>query len=168
MSSTPPSEEPMTNNTTSSDFGWNLHQTLTQLIGFADTKAGALLGASAIIIVLLLPNKPTLSIFGILALVCLAFCALCAGCAFLPFLPFRSRGNEEYPVFWKWIRREQLNKYEKLVGKLDNSKVNMYYARENYQISKDLLYRFTLVECSIVFLIFGLVFGALFFLIPLK
>jgi len=87
MSSTSPSEEPKTNNTPPSDFGWNLHQTLNQLIGFADAKAGALLAAAAVIFALLLQSKPTLSLFDILALVCLALCALCAGFAFLPFLP---------------------------------------------------------------------------------
>jgi len=121
MSSTPPSEEPKTNSTPPSDFGWNLNQTLNQLIGFADTKAGALLAAAVVIFALLLSSKPTLSLSGIiimyaLALFCLALCAVCAGFAFFPFIPFRIRGNNRNPVFWKWIQRQQLDYYQELVS----------------------------------------------------
>src|SRR5260370_33609119 len=169
----PKTEEPKSNSTTPPDFGWNLNQTLNQLIGFADFKAGALLGATAVIIVLLLPNKPTHPPSGIpvimyyLALFFLALCALCAGCAFLPFLRPRSRGDKYNPVFWKSIRHHNKQEcYLQCVAKLNDSTVNDHYAKENYQISKDLMWRFTLVESSIVALIFGLVFVALFFLFP--
>jgi hypothetical protein len=70
MSSTSSSEQPETNstspsvqsedtNTTPPDFGRNLNQTLNQLIGFADFKGAALLGAARIILTLFLQSKPT-------------------------------------------------------------------------------------------------------------
>jgi hypothetical protein len=172
MSSTSPSEQPKTNNTPPFDFGWNLNQTLNQLIGFADTKAAALLAAAGVIFTLLLSNKPThfpsgtTTIMYGLALGCLALCALCAGCAFLPFIPFRRRENKQNLVFWKYIRHRPLDKYKELVGTLDNSDVNKYYARKNHEISKDLLWRFVLVECSIASLLAGLVFAAIFYFLP--
>ena len=171
MSSMPPPDEPKTNSTTPPDFGWNLHQTLHQLIGFADAKAGALLAAAGVIIALLLPNKPTHSPSGItpimygFALVCLALCALCAACAFLPFLRPRSRENKQNPVYWKWIQHRPMEDYKEDVKTLiKNAQVNESYAQENHEISKDLLWRFVLVECSIAFLLAGLVFAAIYFL----
>jgi len=169
MSSPSPSEEPKTeetksNSTTPPDFGWNLNQTLNQLIGFADFKAGALLAAAAVIIAVILQSKPTLSLFDILALVCLALCALSAGWAFLPFLPFRRRGKKKNPVYWNWIQHLSKKAYQKCVDELDNSEVNKYYVLENHEISTDLWWRFVLVQCSIAFLIVGLVFAALYFL----
>jgi len=180
MNSTSPSEQSETNSTSPSeqceattppDFGWNLNQTLNQLIGFADVKGAALLAAAGVILTLFVPSKPIHSPGYILALVFLGLCALCAGCAFLPFLR-RFRGNKQKnPVFWMSIRGKWKSiqgkevKYQEWVRKLNDIEVNKYYAQENREISKDLWWRFFAIELSIVFLIIGLVFVALVFLI---
>jgi hypothetical protein len=173
MSSTSPSKGPKMHNTPPSDFGWNLNQTLNQLIGFADFKGAALLGAAGVILTLFLQSKPTLSPGNILAVVFLVLCALCAGYAFLPFLPFRCRENKENPVFWKSIRGKwksnqgkevEYVEYKVWVSELNDFKVNDYYAQENREISKDLMHRFVAIELSIVFLIVGLFFVAIHFL----
>ncbi len=177
MSSTPPSK---TKNTPLSDFGWNLNQTLYQLIGFADTKAAALIAAAVAIFALLLSNKPTLSLITILyafALIFLAICALCACFAFFPFTIGENNritafwrwmsqgGNNQNAVFWQGIQRQQLGSYQELVRTLDDSKVNDDYAEENHRLSKELKYRFGLIQLSIAFLMAGLVFAALYVLL---
>jgi hypothetical protein len=143
------------------------------IIGFADAKGAALLAAAGVIIVLLLPNKPTYSSFGItaimygLALGCLGLCAFCSGGAFLPFLPIcpgKFQGSNQNPVYWKRIRKEQLEAYQKFVKTLNNSDVNRYYAQVNHHVSKELRVRFVLIEYSIAFLLVGLAFAAIYLL----
>jgi len=86
------------------------------------------------------------------------------GYAFLPFLLFRHREKGRNVVFWKRIQSKTLANYKNCVKNLSNSAVNNYYARENHEISRDLMHRFVAIELSIVFLIVGLVFVAVYFL----
>jgi hypothetical protein len=165
MSSTPPS-----------GFGSRLNGTLEQLVSFADTKLSGLIGFSTALGSLLLAEKPSFPrsfvpnpfepleaflayvspVTYSLALLSFSIAIICGG---IGFYSGRQREHQENVVFWRWIERQPMDKYQREVNALTESAVEDAYAKENHRLSKRVRWKNRFVQYGAIAFLLGLLFG---------
>ena len=165
MSSTPPP-----------GFGLHLNGTLEQQVSFADAKLSGLIGFSALMVSLLLAEKPSFpasfvpnlfepleAFLAYVAPVTYSFAVLSlsitAICAFIGFYSGTRIEYQENVVFWRWIGTQPLDKYRSVVNALTESAVEDAYARENHRLSKRLRWKNRFIQYSAIALLLGFLFG---------
>jgi Family of unknown function (DUF5706) len=165
MSSTPPS-----------GFGARLNGTLEQMMSFADARLSLLIGSSTALGSLLLAEKPSFPrsfvpnpfepleallayvspVTYSLALLSFAIAIICAG---IGFYSGSQRQYQENVVFWRWIERQPLDKYQREVNALTESAVEDAYAKENHRLSKRVRWKNRFVQYGAIAFLLGLLFG---------
>lgn len=165
MSSNPPS-----------GFGAGLNRQLTLLVNYADAKLSGLIGFSATLGGLLTAAVPSFhhssvpNLFGSLGafltngspvfygltLLFFLFTIICAG---IGFYSRSERDFQENVVYWRWINRQPLDKYQKEVSALTESAVEEAYTKENHRLSKRLWWKNRCIQFAVSAFFLALLFG---------
>ncbi len=153
-----------------------MNRTLQLQVNYADAKLSGLIGFSATFGALLLATRPSFhpssvpnpfeSLVTLLAyvppgtyLLTLLSFLIAIICAGIGFYSGSERDYQENVVFWRWIERQPLDKYQREVNALTESAVEDAYAKENHRLSKRLWWKDRFIQYAATAFLLGLLFG---------
>lgn len=159
-----------------SGFGAWLNRALQQQVSLADTKLSGLIGFSATLSGLLLFAPPSFhrsavpnpfasfgafltSIAPVTYILTLLFFLITIVNAAIGFYSRSEREHEVNVVYWRWIGRQPLDKYQKEVNALTESTVEEAYAQDNHRLSTRLGWKNRFIQYAAFAFLLGLFCG---------